>query len=221
MEADLQSRALVVPGWLRPMLERGSSWAKAAATFGSAGSLAFAAVLGAAAFLAALSIAPPPPAQATPAPKSSAPLTDVSVRPGSLAPVGTPPPPAVQTVLDYEVTYFWPERPQTVAEPTAIRQGPAARTALIRTARPGERLRINGKVVDAPQGPWLRVRLAEGGDGYIQARTVDVAAFRQRRAAEVAATTGEGADVAAASGAPLIPPSPAIAEESELGPPSF
>lgn len=210
--------------------------ARAVATFGSAGNMAFAAALGAGAFVVALASGPmetpavaasvtpvqsaaaTAPARAADAPVVRGPVAEAA--PAAPAPTGTAPAPAIENVLDYAVAFYWPARPQTVAEPVALREAPAGYARVIRAARPGERLRINGRVADAPGGPWLRVRLADGRDGYFAARTLDVGAFRSRRAA--AATTGTGADVAAAeSGAPFVVLPPAIAEESEIGPPSF
>ncbi len=215
--------------------------ARAVATFGSAGNMAFAAALGAGAFLVALASGPmetpavaasvkpvqsaaaPASARAAPGAAADAPVVRGPVAeaaPAAPAPTGTAPAPAIENVLDYAVAFYWPARPQTVAEPVALREAPAGYARVIRAARPGERLRINGRVTDAPGGPWLRVRLADGRDGYFAARTLDVGAFRSRRAA--AAATGTGADVAAAeSGAPFVILPPAIAEESEIGPPSF
>ncbi|MDX2234793.1 MAG: SH3 domain-containing protein [Hyphomonadaceae bacterium] len=209
---------------------RAAPVARAAATFGSAANMAAAAVLGAGVFALALLASPvdrgvagptaeaapgraPAPAMraAAPALASAQPVTAEGAAPGA----------AVETVLDYTVAFYWPDTPQTVAEPAAVRDGPTDFARVIHTARPGERLRINGRVDDAPGGPWLRVRLADGADGYFAARTVDVGAFRRRRAEEarMAAAAPDEA-LAAERGAPLALP-PAIAEESEIGPPSF
>lgn len=213
-------------------------WARHAATFGSAGSMVLAAMLGAAAFAFALA-APSPPVSATSpaavrAPELRGRLIDIStpvsgalgsaapanVGPGALTPIGAPPAAAIETALDYDVVFFWPARPQTVSEPVAIRQGPASYALLIRSARPGERLRINGRVEDAPNGPWLRVRLADGQDGYLAARTIDVGAFRHRRAVE--ATQVAETDVTGeAAGAPLAPLQPDEYGDPDVGPPSF
>ncbi len=208
-------------------------WARHAANFGSAGSMVLGAMLGVAAFAFALASPPPPAPENTPAtaraPDIRGRLTDISataapapamVAPGALAPIGVPPPPAVETALDYDVVFFWPARPQTVAEPVAIRDGPAPYAHMIRSARPGERLRINGRVEDAPNGPWLRVRLADGQDGYFAARTVDVGVFRQHRAAEATQVVDAGAVPAETAGAPLMS-SPDEYSDPEIGPPSF
>jgi hypothetical protein len=210
-------------------------WAVSAATPGSAGSLVFAAVLGAAAFAAALAAAPlGPPAAKAAAPaaiRPHLPLTDVSTaQPAAddpaalelLPATGAPPPPAIDTALDFEVVFYWPATPQTVSEPTAIREGPAPWARVVRSARPGERLRINGRVDAAPQGPWYRVRLADGRDGYFAAHTVDSASFRRRReptqVAEAMAPVGD------AVGAPLMPtppPEDGGPEMDVIGPPAF
>ena len=202
-------------------------WVRHAATFGSAGSMVLAALMGMAAFALALASTPlsapeaPPVAPAV----SQPPLTSISVPRAppagepELAPIGTAPGPAVETVLDYDVTFYWPATPQTVAEPVAIRDGPAPYARVIRSARPGERLRINGRAEDAPRGPWLRVRLEDGRDGYFAAHTVDVGAFRRKRAAEIA-TPDPAAEAAVADGAPLtlnVPPPP----DADFGPPTF
>lgn len=205
---------------------------RAVATFGTAANMAFAAALGAVAFVVALAAGPmeTPAVAASPAPVEAATAAPLPARaapgPASVAastppaPTGAAPAPAIENVLDYAVAFYWPERPQTVAEPVALREAPAGYARIIRAARPGERLRINGRVADAPGGPWLRVRLADGRDGYFAAKTMDVGAFRSRRAAPTPSETG--ADVAAAeSGAPFVVLPPAIAEESEIGPPSF
>lgn len=207
-------------------LPRLRGWVRHAGTFGSAGSMVLAALLGAATFAFALA-APKPPAPAI-APEMRGRLTDVSApapaaaeAPGALAPMGAPPPAAIETALDYDVVFFWPARPQTVASAAAIRKGPAAWAPVIRNARPGERLRINGRVDDAPNGPWLRVRLADGQDGYFAARTVDVGVFRQRRAEEAPQVAATGETPVEAAGAPLIAPPPDEAAGPEAGAPSF
>jgi hypothetical protein len=205
-----------------------------ATSFGSAPNMAAASLLGALAFLVTLVAAPPEPAAAASqptrsiqAPAPSGPLQDVSISVPAVtgdmapAPMGAPPPPAVQTVLDYDVVFYWPATPQTVTDAVAIREGPAGYARVLRQARPGERLRINGKVEGAPGGPWYRVRLAEGGDGYFAARTVDVAGYRRARKAQTVevAATGDGPAVIDPFGAPLM--APTVSEESEIGPPSF
>lgn len=217
----------------RRAIARLRAWARHAATFGSAGSMVLGAVLGAAAFVFALASPSAPVSASTPAtvraPEIRGRLTDISapvtpapamVAPDMLAPIGAPPPAAIETALDYDVVFFWPARPQTVAEPVAIRDGPASYARVLRSARPGERLRINGRVEDAPNGPWLRVRLADGQDGYFAARTVDVGAFRQRRATEAAQVAEAGAVSVEAAGAPLMS-SPDDYSDPEIGPPSF
>lgn len=207
------------------------SWARQAATFGSAGSMVLAACVGAVAFVIALSSTPmqaatpaPTAIRAPSAPAVRGPLTDISAPSDIelLAPVGTPPGAAVETALDYDVVFFWPATPQTVAEPVAIRAGPAARAHVIRSARPGERLRINGRVASAPNGPWLRVRLETGQDGYFAARTMDVGAFRRQRAADpanaaLAPDAGDGVVI----GAPLTVAAPEIKPDADTGPPAF
>lgn len=209
-------------------------WSVEAATPGSAGSLVLAACLGVAAFAMALASAPILPHEAeaaSPPVRPDLPLTDVSLRPPgfavaptSLAPIGAPPPPAIDLALNFEVAYFWPATPQTVTEPVAIREGPAPRAKVLRAARPGERLRINGRVVDAPSGPWLRVRLASGQDGYFAARTVDASSYRRRRAADPATVDAPPAQTLAdVAGAPLMPtPPPDEGPDPDVsGPPSF
>jgi hypothetical protein len=52
-------------------------------------------------------------------------------------------------------------------------------------AAPGRRLRVNGLVMNSDaEEPWLRVRLADGKDGFIQADFVPMSQFRSERAAE-------------------------------------
>ena len=242
--ADLARRALAhLPGWSRH-----------AATFGSAGSMVLAAMLGVATFAFALASPPVVSSTATRAAAwwpetggadSRGRLTEISATgamaatavvtdarpdtlsdtlsdtlPDTLAPIGTPPPAAIETALDYDVVFYWPARPQTVAEPAAIREGPATYARVIRSAHPGERLRINGRVEEAPNGPWLRVRLADGQDGYFAAHTIDVGVFRQRRAVEATQVADTGVVVEAA-GAPLLSSSPDAYGDPESGPPLF
>lgn len=208
-------------------------WGAEAARPGSAAGLVLAACLGVVAFATALATVPiaPREAEASAPVRPDLPLTDVSVRerlPSAmvsreLAPIGAPPPPAVDFALNFEVAYFWPARPQTVSEPVAIRDGPAPSAKMLRQARPGERLRINGRVADAPDGPWLRVRLADGRDGYFAARTIDASAWRRKRT-PAAPETAPGVEAFADGvGAPLMPtPPPDEGPDPDLmGPPSF
>jgi hypothetical protein len=209
-------------------------WGVDVARPGSAASLVFAACLGVIAFAAALATGPiaPREAEASAPVRPDLPLTDVSVRERlptmtasrELAPIGAPPPPAIDFALNFEVAYFWPLRPQTVSEPVAIRDGPASSAKVLRHARPGERLRINGRVEDAPDGPWLRVRLADGSDGYFTGRTVDASSWRRKRPPETAPQAAPGSDAFAdVAGAPLMPtPPPDEGPDLDLsGPPSF
>lgn len=209
-------------------------WAAEAAKPGSAGSLVLAACLGIAAFAAALASGPISSREAeaaSPPPRPDLPLTDVSIAPhkmapaGLLAPIGAAPPPAIDLALNFEVEYFWPTTPQTVAESVAIRDGPAPWAKTLRMARPGDRLRINGRVLDAPEGPWLRVRLPTGQDGYFAARTLDASVYRRRRAAQTTTADADpaGDALAEASGAPLMPtPPPDEGPDPDLSaPPSF
>lgn len=222
---------LIAQATLEALWARAKPAIGAAFAFGSPGNMVFAALLGAGAFLLAALAGPmDAPAEASPpaSPAPAAGLTEaalalpglVQVDPMAPAPVGTAPTAAIDNVLDYAVVYFWPATPQTVAEPAAIRDGPSGGSKLIRAARPGERLRINGKVEDAPGGPWLRVRLADGKDGYFAARTVDVGVFRRRRAIETEAAAMADDPAFDAVGAPLIVDR-TVSEESEIGPPSF
>jgi hypothetical protein len=135
------------------------------------------------------------------------------------APAAAVPPPPVVMALDYDVAYFWPKAPQTVAEAVEIREGPANFAKPIRAARPGERLRINGVVDEAPGGPWYRVRLEDGRDGFFAAGILEIGAFRRQRAQERSVeTAGASPAPATSAGAPLVVAGPG---EQESGPPSF
>lgn len=211
-------------------------WAVLAATPGSAHSLALAAAIGVIAFAGAVGAVPShqPVRAAVQAPAASAPapLTPIALQqtaslPASqngdaLAPVGAPPLPAIDRAFDYPVVFFWPATPQTVVDAAAIREGPSTSARVLRSARPGDRLRINGRVANAPSGPWWRVRLPDGRDGYLSAHTMDVAAYRRKRAAETA-EAGETPDPALAdvTGAPLMPTPPDEGPDPDISPPSF
>lgn len=209
---------------LEHFARRARAWLKAYVTpatrFGSPASMALSAGIGFATLAGALVSWPVSDAPASVARAASAPVGVVMTPVSSVAPVGAPPPPPVQIALDYDVVFFWPKTPQTVAEPVAIREGPADYARTIRSARPGERLRINGRVDDAPDGPWLRVRLEDGRDGYFAARTIDVGAYR-RPPASIPVVDGvpppEGAPDMT-TGAPLIVAGPTSEPD---GPPSF
>jgi hypothetical protein len=203
-------------------VQRAGAWLRARVTpvarFGSPASMTLGAALGVMACAGALA--------SWPADGATAAIRAVSA-PIALTPVsapqavGAPPPPPLQLALDYEVAFFWPKTPQTVSEPVAIREGPSEDARAIRSARPGERLRINGRVDDAPDGPWLRVRLDSGRDGYFAARTIDVGAYRRPPpAAPVVdpATSPDGVAPDGAAGAPLFVAGPAVEPD---GPPSF
>ena len=168
---------------LEQFARRASAWFMARVVpmvrFGSPASMALSAGVGFVTLAGALASWPVSEAPASVARTAQAPVS-VAMTP-AIAPVGAPPPPPVQIALDYDVVFYWPKTPQTVAEPVAIRTGPAGYAKVLRSARPGERLRINGRVDDAPGGPWLRVRLEDGSDGYFAANTMDVGAFRRRR----------------------------------------
>jgi hypothetical protein len=188
-----------------------------AGTFGTPASMTAAAVVGVALCAAALSTWPASnTAMAAHAPVAvEAAMTPISAP----APMGAPPAAPVQLALDYDVTFFWPKTPQTVAEAVAIREGPADYAKVIRAARPGERLRINGKVEDAPDGPWLRVRLEDGRDGYFAADTLEIGQFRYRRAQQRALEADQAPEAPpTVVGAPLIVAGP---DGPEAGLPSF
>lgn len=191
-----------------------------AARFGSPASMTMGASFGVLAFAGALASWPVDGAPASAARAAQAPVSVAMTPISAPAPVAALPPPPVQMALDYTVAFFWPKTPQTVAEPVAIREGPADYARTIRSARPGERLRINGRVDDAPDGPWLRVRMEDGRDGYFAARTIDVGAYR-RPPASIVAVDGvappEGAPDTT-TGAPLIVAGPTSEPD---GPPSF
>ncbi len=190
-----------------------------AAQFGSPASMTMGAALGVVVFGGALAgwSAGSAPASAARMVAEQAAITMTQI--SAPAPVGAPPPPPVQLALDYDVVFFWPKSPQTVAEAVAIREGPAEYAKAIRSARPGERLRINGRVEAAPDGPWMRVRLEDGRDGYFAGETIEVAAFRRRRAEEPAAEAAPALeDPQVHTGAPLIVAGPASEPD---GPPSF
>jgi hypothetical protein len=189
-----------------------------AARFGSPASMIGASALGVALCALAL-VAWPEARQAVAAVTTVRAAQAADEAGGAPAPMVAIPPPPVQTALDYDVAFYWPKAPQTVAEAVAIREGPASFTRSIRAAKPGERLRINGVVEDAPDGPWYRVRLEDGRDGYLAARTLEIAAYRSRRAAERAAEAAAAPEAPPpAVGAPLVV---AGQSEPEPGPPSF
>lgn len=187
-----------------------------AGTFGSPASMTAAALVGVALCAAALATWPASnTAMAAHAPVAvETEMTPISAP----APMGAPPAAPVQLVLDYDVAFFWPTTPQTVAEAVAIRDGPADYAKVIRPARPGERLRINGRVDDAPDGPWFRVRLEDGRDGYFAAQTLEIGQFRRRRAEERALESDQAPVGPAIVGAPLIVAGPSGEPD---GPPSF
>jgi len=227
MSSVLEFSAVAAPA-LRNGLDASARAIMAASRFGSSGNLALAACLGVFAFawtLMAGPLATVAPAVATaPAarPTASAPAAPAGAQdtPASFeapAPVGQAPGAIVETALDYDVAFYWPQTPQTVTEPVAIRSGPATWAQLLRSARPGERLRINGRVEDAPGGPWYRVRLADGRDGYLAARTTDVGSWRRKRAAEARAAAETAAT--AVAGAPLAVPGAPTAPDAP--PPAF
>ncbi|MBL8559844.1 MAG: SH3 domain-containing protein [Hyphomonadaceae bacterium] len=188
-----------------------------AAAFGTPASMTAAAILGVGLCIVSLATWPAThPAMASYAPVAvETDMTPISAP----APMGAPPAAPVQLALDYDVAFFWPNTPQTVAEPVAIRDGPADYAKVIRPARPGERLRINGVVVEAPDGPWFRVRLEDGRDGYFAAEPVEIGQFRRRRAEERALeAAGAPSAPPVALGAPLIVAGPSGEPD---GPPSF
>lgn len=188
-----------------------------AASFGTPASLTAAAVAGVA--LCAAALATWPETNAAMAAHTPAPVATDMTPISAPAPMGAPPAAPVQLALDYDVRFFWPTTPQTVAEPVAIREGPADYAKVIRPAKPGERLRINGRVDEAPNGPWFRVRLEDGRDGYFAAETLEIGQFRRRRAEERSRESDEGPEAPpAAVGAPLIVAGPSSDPD---GPPSF
>lgn len=212
-----QSIADAVADVVLNALAFGRDMAARAVRFGSPASMMAAALMGVA--LCAVALATWPASSSAVA--SSAPVTlETPMIPVSATtPVVAVPPPPVQIALDYDVAFFWPLTPQTVAQPVAIREGPADYAEVIRAARPGERLRINGRVEEAPGGPWLRVRMEDGRDGYFAARTIDVGAYRPRLTEapgfdETAPPTSEPG----VAGAPLVV---AGDSDADIGPPSF
>jgi hypothetical protein len=212
----LQSFADAIADFLLHALAFGRSRFMAASRFGSPASMIAACGVGVVACAAALATWP---AASTAVALSPSVKPVQSVAAYAPAPMGALPPPPVQTALDYDVAYFWPKAPQTVADPVAIRVGPADYAALIRAARPGERLRINGVVEEAPGGPWMRVRMEDGRDGYFAAETMEIGAFRRRRSAERAVEAASSPEATSTSaGAPLVVAGPS---EAEVGPPSF
>lgn len=91
----------------------------------------------------------------------------------------------VDTVGMSQVVYFFPHEPLTVREEAKIYAAPFEEGKELRTAAPGRRLRVNGLVMNSDaEEPWLRVRLADGKDGFIQADFVPMSQFRSERAAE-------------------------------------
>jgi len=213
----LQSFADAIADHILNALAFGKRHVVEASRFGSPASMIGASALGAIACTVALASWPAAsPVAVAHAPEASVEETLAAYAP---EPVGSAPARLVQTALDYDVAYFWPKSPQTVATPVAIRTGPADYAELIRAARPGERLRINGVAADAPGGPWLRVRMEDGRDGYFAAETIEIGAFRRSRAQERAVEAAAVAEAAPAStGAPLVVAGPS---EAEVGPPSF
>lgn len=213
----LQSFADAIADHILNALAFGKRHVVEASRFGLPASMIGASALGAVACTVALATWPAAtPAAVAHTPKASVEETIAAYAP---APTGEAPARLVQTALDYDVAYFWPKSPQTVANPVAIRTGPADYAELIRAAKPGERLRINGVAADAPGGPWLRVRMEDGRDGYFAAETIEVGAYRRRRAAEPSVESVSAPDAGPIStGAPLVVAGPS---EAEIGPPSF
>lgn len=215
---SLQSFADAIADHILNALAFGKRHVVEASRFGSTASMIGASALGAVVCTIALVSWPAaaPASAVAHTPKASVEETLASYAP---EPMGAAPARLVETALDYDVAYFWPKTPQTVATPVAIRTGPADYAELIRAAKPGERLRINGVAADAPGGPWLRVRLEDGRDGYFAAETIEVGAYRRRRAAEPTAEPVPAPEAGpTATGAPLVVAGPS---ESEIGPPSF
>lgn len=214
----LQSFADAIADHILNALAFGKRHVVEASRFGSPASMIGASALGVVACTIALVSWPAaaPAAAVAHTPEASVEETLAAYAP---EPMGAAPARLVETALDYDVAYFWPKTPQTVGTPVAIRTGPADYAELIRAAKPGERLRINGVAADAPGGPWLRVRMEDGRDGYFAAETMEVGAYRRRRAAEPAVETVSAPDLGPIStGAPLVVAGPS---EAEIGPPSF
>jgi hypothetical protein len=121
----------------------------------------------------------------------------------------------VDTVGMSQIVYFFPHEPLTVREQAKIYAFPFAEDGkALRTAAPGCRLRVNGLVMNSDvETPWLRVRLADGRDGFLQANFVPISKLRAERAAarrEAEAIAEATASTTDPVGAPLsfTPPPP-------------
>jgi hypothetical protein len=117
---------------------------------------------------------------------------------------------AEDLLLTYDVEYFWPDQPQTVAVSTRVRSRPENGAKILTLATPGQRLRINGRIrVGATD--WYRVRLPDARDGYFagEEHVMALADYRRRATArrEMVAAQPQSVDAVAgetgAIGAPL------------------
>lgn len=120
--------------------------------------------------------------------------------------------------MGYREVVFLAPRPMTVSETVRLRDRPseAKDARVLGSVEPGDRIRITRVVGGAPEGPWLRLRLANGRDGYILAEhAADLVEWRDsRRAArslelDAALAAAEVADDGVAEDWPTIgvPPS--------------
>lgn len=188
---------------------------------GASGNYAAAALIGFAAFglailgqegnSASASAARPQETRVAPAPSKAAALArPEAVERTTLVVAGRqePSPKASDLMLTYDVDYYWPDEPQTVATPTRIRTRPEKGASVLTIAAPGERLRINGRI-QVGSTDWYRVRLPDARDGYFAADDVVVALadYRRRRAATVRAQMVDASSVDASAAAPAFGPS--------------
>lgn len=177
--------------------------------------LGAAAILGGLLFIVSLFPAPAPSLAKRASPASAATRTDPAAAqsPPQIAPPQTP----IDTdarAPAIDVAFYTPQAPLTVTEATRLRSAPSADSRALGTLLPGVRLRVNGRVDDAPDGPWLRHRLNSGGVGYVaENMTSDLGVWQRRRNAERAeqkgatsATPPESGAQGGGEGVPAAPP---------------
>jgi hypothetical protein len=113
--------------------------------------------------------------------------------------------PDAQLLLNYRVAFFAPQAPLTVMEPTRLRSLPSQDSRALSTLQPGVKLRINGRVDDAPGGPWLRHKLTNGSVGFVaEDLTGDLRNWRAARAAAAKAKATAAQDEASPPDAPPV-----------------
>jgi len=114
-----------------------------------------------------------------------------------------------KTPSGLDVVAFFPDAPMTVRERARLRTDASQDASVVESLEPGRPLRVVG-AVDVPRGqggPWLQVRLGDGGLAYVQAGlAADMAGWRRQQIAEQPRRhEQEAAAAAAASGIDVQP----------------